>query len=334
MSEYTIIDKLLHKLTLGNHIVRVLTYDFEKMLIESDEIKREAVYISGLARAGTTSLLQALYDSKKFASLTYDDMPFVLAPNLWKKITRYNNKKRITKERVHGDGVLVNFDSPEALEEVFWRTICNDQYINKHSLKLHKCDDEIILELNKYQNLVCKKYNKDRYLSKNNNNLLRISSLAPKQPHSKFLILFRDPFSHANSLLKQHHHFKKTDQFTKSYMEFLVHHEFGNDLRPFKFDEKTPVLGDPLDIQYWINYWTYVHDYLLKLIKLDYNNVIPICYERLCSEPEYWYQICSELKIPITSSPFRSNNINKNLKTEGLNLKHAEDVYQKLCLLS
>jgi hypothetical protein len=334
MSKYTCTEKLLHKLTLGNPRVRELTYDFEKIFIQTDKISSEAVYVLGLARAGTTALMQELHDSKIFASLTYDDMPFVLAPNLWKKITKLNNKKRISKERAHGDGVFVNFDSPEALEEVFWRTACNDQYINKNSLDSHLCDDEIISELNRYQNLVCKKYNKDRYLAKNNNTLLRIASLAPKQPQSKFLILFRDPFFHANSLLKQHNRFKKSDQFTNFYMEFLVHHEFGNDLRPFNFNRDMPVLGNPSDIQYWINYWAYVYDYLLEVIEENSKNIIPICYERLCSEPEYWHQICNKLKIPISTTSFRSNNINENPETRELDLKHAENVYQRLLQLS
>ena len=43
------------------------------------------VFVSGLARSGTTALLNALYQSGTFASLSYDDMPFILAPNFGQK---------------------------------------------------------------------------------------------------------------------------------------------------------------------------------------------------------------------------------------------------------
>ena len=35
------------------------------------------IYVTGLARAGTTILLNTIYDTKKFASFTYRDMPLL-----------------------------------------------------------------------------------------------------------------------------------------------------------------------------------------------------------------------------------------------------------------
>ena len=40
-----------------------------------------------MARSGSTILLNSIYKTDIFASLTYADMPFVLAPNLWSKIS-------------------------------------------------------------------------------------------------------------------------------------------------------------------------------------------------------------------------------------------------------
>ena len=86
------------------------------------------VFVAGLARSGTTILLNAIYQSSQFASLTYDDMPFILAPNFWKKISPRKSHGEL-KERAHGDGVKVTTDSPEAFEEVFWKTFTDSSII-------------------------------------------------------------------------------------------------------------------------------------------------------------------------------------------------------------
>ena len=79
-------------------------------------------FVSGLARSGTTILLNAIYESDEFSSLSYKDMPFVLAPNLWSKLSFAIKKDIDLVERAHGDGIKVSTDSPEAFEEVFWMT--------------------------------------------------------------------------------------------------------------------------------------------------------------------------------------------------------------------
>ena len=70
-------------------------------------------------------LLNALHKSNLFASLSYSDMPFVLAPNLWSKIS-FNKRYSELKERAHGDGIKVSTESPEAFEEVFWKTFADE----------------------------------------------------------------------------------------------------------------------------------------------------------------------------------------------------------------
>ena len=91
--------------------------DFELNFIRPDFEAINNVFVAGVARSGTTILLNAIYDSDEFASLSYADMPFVLAPNLWSKIS--STSKHLIKERAHGDGIKVSSDSPEAFEEVF-----------------------------------------------------------------------------------------------------------------------------------------------------------------------------------------------------------------------
>ena len=78
--------KFLHTLILGNKFIPELLFDIENIITKK---KKESlkdynqVFITGLARAGTTILLRALHQSGEFASYTYRDMPFTVCPNLW-----------------------------------------------------------------------------------------------------------------------------------------------------------------------------------------------------------------------------------------------------------
>ena len=68
-------------------------FELEKIIyqkkIESNHIKFEKhIFISGLPRSGSTGILNLLYDTSEFASLTYQNMPFILAPNLSKLFIR------------------------------------------------------------------------------------------------------------------------------------------------------------------------------------------------------------------------------------------------------
>ena len=120
MNNYSWLEQKLHKFALSSQFMREVTFDFESTNISSSRETGDHVFIAGLARAGTTILLNALYKSNIFASLSYADMPFVLAPNLWSKISfKKKNLKLKERERAHGDGIKVSTESPEAFEEVF-----------------------------------------------------------------------------------------------------------------------------------------------------------------------------------------------------------------------
>ena len=67
------------------------------------------VFVSGLARAGTTILMREIHGSGDFGSLTYADMPFVLAPNFWRRLSANGAKAKPRAERAHGDGIEVEF---------------------------------------------------------------------------------------------------------------------------------------------------------------------------------------------------------------------------------
>ena len=130
-------------------------------------------------------MLNFLFSSDEYASLTYNDMPFILSPNFSKL---FNKKNIIKKERLHGDGI--NFDnySPEALDEIFFHY--NEEFVRN--------------ELENYIQLILLSKNKIKYLSKNNLNYKRIDLIQSVLPNSIFLIPIREPLHQANSLLNQH----------------------------------------------------------------------------------------------------------------------------------
>ncbi len=87
--------------------------------------------------------MRALHETGVFRSLTYRDMPFVLMPRTWRKFSLSFQTYGDEKERAHGDRITVNFDSPEAFEEVFWRAFCGEDYIRYDCLIPHKVSKEI-----------------------------------------------------------------------------------------------------------------------------------------------------------------------------------------------
>jgi hypothetical protein len=300
MDYYSKIDKLLHQVSLGNNSLGEFLYDIEKIIYLKKSLKVDkSVYVSGLARAGTTTLMRGLNASHQFASLTYNDMPFILSPNLWGFISKRSNKKPFLHERAHGDRIFVDHHSPEAFEEVFWRVFHGDEYITEKKLKPHSLSAESIQEFYNFQRLVCSKYNKQRYLSKNNNNLLRIKSLASYVNNGIILVPFRHPLDQAKSLLNQHLRFKTSTNFEKKYMTWLSHHEFGAEHRPFEFGTHAKKNEDLKSIEYWLVCWCDSYTYILNYLnEKKPDNVFLVSYEKLCSSDKYWPLICDLVEIP------------------------------------
>jgi hypothetical protein len=229
-SDYSSTSRLLHRIALQSTAIAEVSFDIEGMLVKEKKtvFSHKHIFISGLARSGTTMLMRYLYETAVFRSLTYQDMPFVLMPNTWKQMI---SKRPTTeyKERAHKDGIMVGFDSPEAFEEVFWRVFCGKQYIDKDRLKLHTVDGDVLDKFKKHvRNILLSGdgLNQMRYLSKNNNNVLRLPYLQQCMPESQIIIPFREPLQHAVSLLNQHKHFSKLqsdDKFSLDYMNWLGH---------------------------------------------------------------------------------------------------------------
>ena len=284
MNNYSWLEQKLHQLALSSQFMREVTFDFESTNISSSSETENHIFITGLARAGTTILLNALHKSNLFASLSYSDMPFVLAPNLWSKIS-FNKRYSELKERAHGDGIKVSTESPEAFEEVFWKTFADEER------------EELEEKFRVYIENILRKYKKERYLSKNNQNIRRIEMISSIFTKSKILIPFREPIQHANSLLTQHKKFiedAKNEKFISKYMKWIGHREFGPDYIPIHHQNLN--FSNDLEINHWIEQWYLTYSDTFLSLK-NKKNIHFISYEKLCLNKDYWFEIQKLLKM-------------------------------------
>lgn len=288
MADYSALDRLLHRLALASPMRAEMLHDVERGLYLSSAPADGGrhVFVCGLARAGTTILMRELHRSGAFGSLTYADMPFVLAPNLWRKLSARGNDPGVKAERAHGDGIEVDQNSPEALDEVYWRVFARDDYIRRDRLVPHRPDGDAISGYRDLIRLVLRHTGKARYLAKNNNHILRLGALAGALPDSLFLVPVRAPAAHAQSLLSQHRRFAASDPFTQSYMLWLGHHEFGATHRPFAWNGAAAT-GDPDTLDYWLVQWIAAHRALLEAVKAR-DNVRLVPSDRLARDPALW----------------------------------------------
>jgi len=237
-------------------------------------------------------LLEILAKMDCFRSLTYRDMPFVMAPNFWQMLSRHSQLGSQRIERAHGDGMMVDFDSPESFEEIFWHAFSKNDLTSAKSYDLGPIDSDVLEAFADFRSIVASLRRKSslehignrRYLSKNNNNLLRLRELSA-DPTASILLVFRDPVATARSLHRLHLRFcaGDKDKFSRKYMKWLGHYEFGPDHLPFSF--ALPFMRDDIDPatpDYWLSYWCAIHLFVLeqknlrlKLISHDMLRITP-----------------------------------------------------------
>lgn len=283
--DYSYWSKLLHTLVLDNY--NLGKYLFSRETSKSTDIQKQPfVIVTGLARAGTTALTKLLYDTSAFHSITYANVPFLLAPNLWRKIYRSSNNTQ--KERSHGDNLLISQNSIEALEEYFFKVFLNDSYIKADHLVKHEVSADVLSKYFMYQNLF-KDEEDTIYLAKNNNFLLRYERMYPLNPLLNVVLIFRNPLDQAKSLLRQHTNFQKQqaeDVFVLNYMNWLGHYEFGYNQKYFDFGyERIWESHAPDTLSYWLGIWINYYSYVLEILD-THEKLYLVHYEELLKHPD------------------------------------------------
>jgi hypothetical protein len=326
---YSDLDQYLHNQFLGDTELSNFLFNRIKKYKKPKQ-KIQKVFISGLARAGTTALLNQLYITGQFASLKYSHMPFVLNPRLSFLFSKISDKNQEATERIHQDGIRISIDSPECLDEPFWIKENHKYFSQKISTK-RKYKPFL---LNCYANFLSKHcifQNKEKILIKNNNNLLRLPQLCNFFKDDLFIVLFREPISHSVSLNNTHQKIceaQRKDPFILEYMNLIGHREFGLNQTPFHYqikdDQKNSILNSREKLNYWIQSWINCYSWLYEYIKKNKpKNLLLISYEQLC-----------ETNSGILKNLFQKLELNDDynfiLSNKNKNIKNLVDIDKKL----
>ncbi len=306
---YNKVQKILHEICLGNKFIKKSLFELETLIFKNskkfDNVSSKNIFITSLPRSGTTTILNMFYDSDEYSSLTYNDLPFLMSPNLGKFL--FNKKSSTEFMRPHNDGIKYSINSPEALDEVFLSTY------NK---------EEILENFSQYINLIKLKYEKKNYLSKNNNNFNRIDLINSKIKNCFFFIPFRDPIQHANSLMTQNKNFfnlQNKDNFILKYMNYLGHYEFGKNHKSWNIPKK---FIDIKDINYWLEQWLLFYKKILIEIK-KFNNIYLINYENLCKDKKSFFYLLDSLKIKYSKNHHFKNTV------KDISINYEKEIYDE-----
>lgn len=332
-TNYSELSQLLHRMALNNYYVANKLFKREVKNVRKKQLKSRTdfVIISGLARAGTTSLMNDISKIEKFVSLSYANMPFLMCPNIWAKF--YKPKNKNLQERSHKDGIMIGYNSNEALEEYFFKVKSSDSYITENSLMEYNLSSEIYNDYIDYQNII-KLSDEKIYLAKNNNFILRYNSIRVFNDDFVMVILYREPLTHASSLLEKHREYKKLQQddpFVLEYMNWLGHHEFGLNQKQFVFNASEDVIADDKDtLDYWLKIWI---NYYNHVIAIHHPKTLFINYDSYCNNPKRVIQhIVNKLNIDADIPDYTSfQNKRKAVSNFSENLyESAKEIYDIL----
>jgi Sulfotransferase family len=262
---------------------------------------RRPVYIAGLARSGSTLLLEVLNRHPELSAHQYRDYPMLFTPYLWNRyLERTPQSESPAVERTHRDGIFITPESPEAFEEVLWMRFFTD---------LHNPSEPAVLDEHS-ENPAFERFYRDhirklllirggrRYLSKDNYNITRLAYLLKLFPDARILIPVREPIWHIASLIRQHRLFSRGQQAhprALAHLNRVGHFEFGLNRRPIhagnreRLERIAALWGHGDEVAGWAHYWAYIHDYLADCLEADRHlrQVAKIVhYEALCATPQ------------------------------------------------
>lgn len=259
------------------------------------------VWICGMARAGSTVLLECLADGTTFATHRYSDYPWLWTPYWWNHLhARLPLPKRPPRERAHRDRLLVGPDSPEAFEEVFWMHFfpgrhdpAVDQVI---AAELDHAAFDRFLDAHMRKLIAVR--GARRYLAKANEQLPRLGYLARRYPQARFVVPVRDPVAQVASLLKQDRLFTRLageDPEVARHLLRAGHVEFGPGKRALNVGDAaaTQAIADCFAqgrvAEGYARQWAMQYGHALDRLDADptlREACLWVGYEALCANPE------------------------------------------------
>lgn len=258
------------------------------------------VYVAGLARSGTTILLELLAEFPTIATHRYRDFPPIWTPYLWNRFLELvPNREARPLERPHGDGIEITPESPEALEEAIWMRFfpASHDPLTSNRLDRATANDSFATYYRRHVKKLLLARGKSRYLTKGNYNIARLGYIQELFPDARFIVPIRRPLSHIASLLRQHQIFtagQRAHPAARAYLRRVGHFEFGLDRVPVNMGDSHAIRGI-LDqwsagdeIGGWAAYWSHVYGSLHDQLDLDERlraAVLIVRYEDLNARP-------------------------------------------------
>jgi len=262
---------------------------------------KNPIYITGLARSGTTILLEMLSKHPKLGTHQYKHLVLPYLP-YWFGLML--NKLKISTEsfeRFHQDRIIIDQDSPEAVEEIIWQkfftNLHNEKVSNILSPDLNHPKFELFYQNHIQKLLMGQKAN--RYLAKNNYNITRLEYLLKLFPKARFLIMVRNPINQIASLIKQHNLFLKMEDknpYMTDWLRLLGHHEFGVGLKCINIGNteqlckiKELMRKKKTNVKAWAYYWDYLYNYIANLLETSSklrNATLVVRYTDLCENSD------------------------------------------------
>lgn len=256
------------------------------------------VFITGLARAGTTMLLELLAQVPDVATHRYRDFPFLMTPWFWNAYLSVFGTGDKKYERPHQDGILISPNSPEALEEPLWQYFfpqCH-QSDQSHLLSAETEHPEFERTFRDHLKKILWIRRGQRYVSKGNYNITRLPYLARLFPDARFVIPIRHPVAHVHSLVRQHQLFSdyaENDSRVPEYLKAAGHYEFGPQRVPIAIEDSAEQTRAAWEVgDQYLGYayqWNAVYGHLAQLLDDDPDlakQIHVVVYEELCVAPQ------------------------------------------------
>jgi hypothetical protein len=259
---------------------------------------RMPIYVSGLARSGTTLLHEIVSSHPGVATHRLKDYPMVFTPYWWRRGTA-SKRAQQPWERPHRDKMMVTNDSPDAVEEMLWMAFfpkCHDPAIsNLIGAETSNPAFESFYKAHIGKLVLAERAT--RYAAKANYHIARLPYLARLFPDARFLIPIRAPAGHIASLMRQHEWFSaghRQHRRSLTFMQRSGHFEFGLDRRPVNLGDNARVqsilqawaAGE--EIRGWARYWDMVYNYLHRLLSTDAqvrSAALVVSFEANCASP-------------------------------------------------
>lgn len=261
------------------------------------------VYVTGLARAGTTITLELLNQHPDVTAHRYRDMIQPHLPYAWNAWNQFLDRLPLPaeqpSERLHKDGILVTGDSPEAVEETIWNWFFPGLHEEERSAVLDADTTNPAFEryyADHIRKLLLAR-GRSRYLAKANYNVTRLAYLTRLFPDARFLVVVRHPAAHLVSWLKQHELISRTQAHDPRWAMMtrsVGHHEFGAQHRFINTGDTERVRAiraawDSERRAYAFGmYWASVYGYVLGLVERDpavRDATLFVRHEDLCASP-------------------------------------------------